>query len=57
MNNSLTSKDIGYLKENTLKNINIIDLKVSDKELEKAPVTKRNVLSYPSGILFTKKSR
>ena len=48
MNNSLTSKDIEYLKENTLKNINIIDLKVSDKELDKAPVTKR----YPKEMYY-----
>lgn len=48
MNNSLTLKDIEYLKENALKNINIIDLKVNDKELEKAPVTKR----YPKEMYY-----
>lgn len=48
MNNSLTLKDIEYLKENTAKNINIIDLKVDDKELNKAPVTKR----YPKEMYY-----
>ena len=41
MNNSLTKEDIIFLEENTLKNINIIDLKVNDGHLDKAPVTKR----------------
>lgn len=48
MNESLSIKDIEYLKENTMKNINIIDLKVNDKELEKAPVTKR----YPKEMYY-----
>lgn len=48
MNNSLTTKDIEYLKENTAKNINIIDLKVEDEELNKAPVTKR----YPKEMYY-----
>lgn len=48
MNESLNEKDIHYLKENTLKNINIIDLKISDKELDKAPVTKR----YPKEMYY-----
>lgn len=48
MNSSLTKKDIEYLKENTFKNINIIDLKVEDKELEGAPVTKR----YPKEMYY-----
>lgn len=48
MNNSLTEEDINYLKENTLKNINIIDLKVDDNELDKAPVTKR----YPKEMYY-----
>lgn len=48
MNDSLTDKDITYLKENVLENINIIDLKVKDKELEKAPVTKR----YPKEMYY-----
>lgn len=48
MNSSLTKKDIEYLKENALKNINIIDLKISDKELDKAPVTKR----YPKEMYY-----
>jgi len=48
MNESLTEKDIEYLKENTMKNINIIDLKIYDKELEKAPVTKR----YPKEMYY-----
>lgn len=48
MNNSLTESDINYLKENTLKNINIIDLKINDKELDKAPVTKR----YPKEMYY-----
>ena len=48
MNESLNEKDINYLKENTLKNINIIDLKINDKELDKAPVTKR----YPKEMYY-----
>lgn len=48
MNESLSEKDINYLKENTLKNIKIIDLKISDKELDKAPVTKR----YPKEMYY-----
>lgn len=48
MNESLTEKDIEYLKENTMKNINIIDLKINDKELEEAPVTKR----YPKEMYY-----
>lgn len=48
MNNSLTKNDIEYLKENTLKNINIIDLKVNDSELDNAPVTKR----YPKEMYY-----
>lgn len=48
MNNSLTEQDINYLKDNTFKNINIIDLKVNDTELDKAPVTKR----YPKEMYY-----
>lgn len=48
MNTSLTDEDIEYLKDNTLKNINIIDLKVNDKFLDKAPVTKR----YPKEMYY-----
>lgn len=48
MNNSLTTSDIEYLKNNTFKNINIIDLKVGDEELDKAPVTKR----YPKEMYY-----
>ena len=48
MNESLSEKDIVFLKENTLKNINIIDLKINDKELNKAPVTKR----YPKEMYY-----
>jgi len=48
MNDSLTEDNIKYLKENVLKNINIIDLKVSDKELNKAPVTSR----YPKEMYY-----
>lgn len=48
MNDSLTKKDIEYLKENSFKNINIIDLKVSDKEFNKSPVTKR----YPKEMYY-----
>jgi len=48
MNNSLTKKDIAYLKENVMHNINIIDLKINDKELNKAPITKR----YPKEMYY-----
>lgn len=48
MNNSLTQDNIEYLNKNTLKNINIIDLKVHDKELDKAPITKR----YPKEMYY-----
>lgn len=48
LNESLTKKDIEYLKENTMKNINIIDLKIKDKELDNAPVTKR----YPKEMYY-----
>jgi len=48
MNDSLTTKEIKYLEETTMKNINIIDLKVKDKELDKAPVTKR----YPKEMYY-----
>jgi len=48
MNTSLTEKDIEYLKDNSLKNISIIDLKVNDKFLDKAPVTKR----YPKEMYY-----
>lgn len=48
MNNSLTKEDIIFLEENTLKNINIIDLKVNDGHLDKAPVTKR----YPKEMYY-----
>lgn len=48
MNNSLTKENIEFLKENTLNNIKIIDLKVNDKELNKAPVTKR----YPKEMYY-----
>ena len=48
MNNSLTKEDISFLKENTLKNIEIIDLKVNDRQLDKAPVTKR----YPKEMYY-----
>ena len=41
MNNSLTEDNIKYLENNTLKNVNIIDLKIYDKQLDKAPITKR----------------
>ncbi len=48
MNDSLTLKDINYLKENVLENIKIIDLKVKDHILDKAPVTKR----YPKEMYY-----
>lgn len=48
MNTSLTDKDINYLKENTLNNIFIIDLKVKDNKLDKAPITKR----YPKEMYY-----
>ena len=48
LNESLTKKNIEYLKENTMKNINIIDLKIKDKELDNAPVTKR----YPKEMYY-----
>lgn len=48
MNTSLTGEDISYLKDNTLNNINIINLKISDKFLDKAPVTKR----YPKEMYY-----
>jgi len=48
MNDSLSIKDMEYLKDNVLKNINIIDLKITDKELIKAPVTKR----YPKEMYY-----
>lgn len=48
MNTSLAEKDIEYLKDNTLDNINIIDLKISDKFLDNAPVTKR----YPKEMYY-----
>lgn len=48
MNDSLSLEDIIYLKENTFKNINIIDLKVSDKVLDMAPVTNR----YPKEMYY-----
>lgn len=48
MNDSLTVKEFDYLKEKVFKNINIIDLKVKDKILDEAPVTKR----YPKEMYF-----
>jgi len=48
MNSSLTLDDINYLKNNVFKNINIIDLKVSNEELSDAPVTKR----YPKEMYY-----
>lgn len=48
MNTSLTDKDINYIKENTLNNIFIIDLKVKDSKLDKAPITKR----YPKEMYY-----
>ena len=48
MNSSLTTGDIEYLKNNVMKNINVIDLKVSDKELNDAPITKR----YPKEMYY-----
>lgn len=48
MNDKLTNENIEFLKKNTLKNINIIDLKVSDKTLDKAPITKR----YPKEMYY-----
>lgn len=48
MNDSLTFEDIKYLKANTSHNINIIDLKVSDQELDQAPVTSR----YPKEMYY-----
>ena len=48
MNDSLTTKDIEYLKANTMKNINIIDLKVNDSKINKAPITKR----YPKEMYY-----
>lgn len=48
MNDSLSVQNIVFLKENVLKNINIIDLKITDEELNKAPVTKR----YPKEMYY-----
>ena len=48
MNSSLTEENLTHLRENTFKNINIIDLKVDNKELSKAPVTKR----YPKEMYY-----
>lgn len=48
MNTSLTEHDFIYLKENTLKNVSIIDLKISNSELDKAPITKR----YPKEMYY-----
>lgn len=48
MNNSLTERDIDFLRENTFKNINVIDLKVSDTEFGDAPITKR----YPKEMYY-----
>lgn len=48
MNNSLSDEDIYYLKTNTLKNINIIDLKISNDEFDDAPITKR----YPKEMYY-----
>ena len=48
MNNSLTERDIEFLRDNTFKNINIIDLKVSDTEFGDAPITKR----YPKEMYY-----
>lgn len=48
MNNTLTEEDMIFLEENTLKNIKIIDLKVNDRQLDKAPVTKR----YPKEMYY-----
>lgn len=48
MNNSLSDEDIYYLKNNTLKNINIIDLKISNDEFDDAPITKR----YPKEMYY-----
>ena len=53
MNDSLTKKDINYLKENVMNNINIIDLKINDKELNKNSNGSKlmNVLVCYIGIL------
>lgn len=48
MNDKLSDENIEFLRKNTLKNINIIDLKVNKKTLEKAPVTKR----YPKEMYY-----
>lgn len=48
MNNSLTEKDIKYLNKNIMTNIKIINLKINDKELNKAPITKR----YPKEMYY-----
>lgn len=48
MNNSLSDMDIEFIRDNVLKNINIIDLKVSDTEFGDAPVTKR----YPKEMYY-----
>lgn len=48
MNDSLTDSDIMYLKNKTLKNINIIDLKIDKNEFNDAKVTKR----YPKEMYY-----
>ena len=48
MNSSLTEKEITFIKNNVMKNINIIDLKVSKDELNDAPITKR----YPKEMYY-----
>lgn len=48
MNSALNKDDIKYLCDNVMKNINIIDLKVSDDLLRNAPVTKR----YPKEMYY-----
>lgn len=48
MNDSLSDSDILYLKNNTLKNINIIDLKIDKNEFVDSKVTKR----YPKEMYY-----
>lgn len=48
MNSSLTNEDICYIKSNVNKNISIIDLKIEEDELTKAPITKR----YPKEMYY-----
>ena len=48
MNDSLEEEEIEFLKKTTLKNINIIDLKVDNRMFLDAPVTKR----YPKEMYY-----